>query len=62
MAKAERTEAEKKKQEVAGLKTALAPIAAQLVVVEEELNAVLVRLPNLPPLRRLRRAGHPKIM
>jgi seryl-tRNA synthetase len=48
MAKAERTEAEKKKQEVAGLKTALAPIAAQLVVVEEELNAVLVRLPNLP--------------
>lgn len=40
--------AEAKKLEVADLKAAQAPIAAQLTVVEEELNATVIRLPNLP--------------
>jgi seryl-tRNA synthetase len=40
--------AEEKKQEVATLKTAQAPIATQLAAVEEELNAAVIRLPNLP--------------
>ncbi len=48
MAKGQKQEAEEKKQEVAMLKTTLTPIAAQLSAVEEELNANLVRLPNLP--------------
>jgi seryl-tRNA synthetase len=40
--------AEAKKAEVATLKEAQAPIAAQLAAVEEELNSTLIRLPNLP--------------
>jgi len=40
--------AEAKKIEVADLKTAQGPIAAELASVEEELNATLIRLPNLP--------------
>jgi seryl-tRNA synthetase len=48
MAKGQKEEAEAKKQEVATLKAALGPIAGQLSTVEEELNATLVRLPNLP--------------
>ena len=48
MAKGQKEAAEAKKQEVAALKASLAPIAEQLRVVEEELNAALVRLPNLP--------------
>ena len=48
MAKGQKSEAEEKKQEVASLKASQTPIAAQLASVEEELNAVLVRLPNLP--------------
>ena len=40
--------AEAKKIEVADLKGAQGPIAAQLTAVEEELNATLIRLPNLP--------------
>ncbi|HLI92955.1 MAG TPA: serine--tRNA ligase, partial [Puia sp.] len=48
MAKGQKTEAEAKKQEVASLKASQTPIAEQLSSVEEKLNAVLVRLPNLP--------------
>jgi len=40
--------AEAKKAEVATLKEAQAPTAAQLAAVEEELNSTLIRLPNLP--------------
>ena len=40
--------AETKKLEVADLKAAQAPIAAQLAAVGEDLNATLIRLPNLP--------------
>jgi seryl-tRNA synthetase len=40
--------AEAKKIEVADLKAAQAPIASQLAAVEEELNATVIRLPNLP--------------
>jgi seryl-tRNA synthetase len=40
--------AEAKKFEVADLKAALGPIAAQLATVEEELNAIVIMLPNLP--------------
>jgi seryl-tRNA synthetase len=48
MAKNEKAEAEKKKQEVATLKADLPSITNQLSTVEEELNARLIRLPNLP--------------
>ena len=48
MAKGGKQEAEEKKQEVAALKAALEPIAIQLTKVEQQLNATLVRLPNLP--------------
>jgi seryl-tRNA synthetase len=48
MAKGGKQEAEEKKQEVATLKAGLGPIAAQLAAVEEELNAIVIRLPNLP--------------
>src|ERR1700722_20158314 len=48
MAKGQKQEAEEKKLQVATLKTGLSPIAARLTGVEEELIAVLVRLPNLP--------------
>jgi seryl-tRNA synthetase len=48
MAKGNKQEAEAKKQEVATLKTTLGPIAHQLAAVEEELNATLLRIPNLP--------------
>ena len=48
MAKNEKAEAERKKQEVAALKVELPSITNQLSSVEEELNARLIRLPNLP--------------
>lgn len=48
MAKGGKQEAEEKKQEVATLKAALEPIAIELAKVEQQLNATLVRLPNLP--------------
>ena len=48
MAKGQKVEAEAKKQEVATLKEMQTPIATQLTAVEEELNATIVRLPNLP--------------
>jgi seryl-tRNA synthetase len=48
MAKGGKEAAEEKKQEVATLKAAMAPIADQLAAVEDELNATLLRLPNLP--------------
>jgi seryl-tRNA synthetase len=48
MAKGGKLEAEEKKQEVATLKAGLGPIAIQLAAVEEELNATIIRLPNLP--------------
>ena len=48
MAQGQKQEAGEKKLEVATLKTGLSPIAARLAAVEEELTAVLVRLPNLP--------------
>ena len=40
--------AEDKKLEVADLKAAQSPIAAQLAAVEDELNSAVIRLPNLP--------------
>ena len=43
-----RAEAEAKKKEVAELKTALQPLAEQLTQKEQELQQLLVRLPNLP--------------
>ncbi len=48
MAKGGKQEVEEKKQEVATLKAGLGPIATQLAAVEEELNATIIRLPNLP--------------
>ena len=48
MAKNEKEGAERKKEEVATLKAELPSITSQLSTVEEELNARLVRLPNLP--------------
>jgi len=48
MAKGGKQEAEEKKQEVATLKATLEPIATELTKVEQQLNATLVRLPNLP--------------
>jgi seryl-tRNA synthetase len=48
MAKGNKQEAEARKQEVAALKTELGPIAQQLAAVEGELNAALLRIPNLP--------------
>jgi seryl-tRNA synthetase len=48
MAKGSKAEAEQKKTEVTTLKAALAPIAGQLTEIEEELNATIIRLPNLP--------------
>ena len=48
MAKGGKQEAEGKKQEVATLKAAIEPIATELAKVEQQLNATLIRLPNLP--------------
>jgi len=48
IAKGNKQDAEGKKQEVAALKTTLGPIAHQLAAVEEDLNAALLRIPNLP--------------
>ena len=48
MGKGQKEQAEEKKQEVAALKASLAPIAEQLTAAEEQLNATLIRLPNLP--------------
>jgi seryl-tRNA synthetase len=48
MGKGQKTEAEAKKREVASLKETQTPAAAQLAAVEEELNAAIIRLPNLP--------------
>jgi seryl-tRNA synthetase len=48
MAKGQKEEAEAKKQTVADLKASLAPAAEQLAAVEEQLNATVIRLPNLP--------------
>ena len=48
MGKGQKEEAEAKKKEVAELKTALQPLAEQLTQKEQELQQLLVRLPNLP--------------
>src|SRR5437773_8399413 len=48
MGKGNKEEAEKRKQEVAALKTSLQPINERLGVVEKQLQDELVRLPNLP--------------
>ena len=48
MGKGQKEEAEKRKQEVAGFKTALQPIADKLNETEKLLNDKLVLLPNLP--------------
>jgi seryl-tRNA synthetase len=48
MGKGQKTEAEAKKREVASLKETQTPAAAQLAAVEEELDAAIIRLPNLP--------------
>ncbi|MEO6612599.1 MAG: serine--tRNA ligase [Chitinophagaceae bacterium] len=52
MAKGQKEEAEKKKQEVAAFKTTLQPLADQLGETEKQLTDKLVLLPNLP---------HPKV-
>jgi seryl-tRNA synthetase len=52
MAKGQKEEAERKKQEVAAFKTSLQPFADQLVETEKQLTDKLVLLPNLP---------HPKV-
>src|SRR5689334_12070862 len=48
MAKGEKDAAEKKKQEVATLKTSLQPIADKLAETEKKQNEKLILLPNLP--------------
>lgn len=48
MAKGQKQEAENNKQEVASLKGSLQPILTQLGATEQELNDILVRIPNLP--------------
>ena len=48
MAKAQKDEAELKKQEVAELKSRLQPITEKLATTEKTLQDLLVRLPNLP--------------
>lgn len=48
MAKGQKEEAEKKKQEVAGLKTILQPLTEKLAETEKQLSEKLVLLPNLP--------------
>ena len=48
MAKGQKEEAEKKKQEVASFKSSLQPISDKLSVVEKQLHDLLVKLPNLP--------------
>ena len=48
MAKGQKEEAEKLKQEVAALKAALEPVAARLAEAEQNLQTALLKLPNLP--------------
>jgi seryl-tRNA synthetase len=48
MAKGQKEDAEKKKQEVASFKSSLQPISDKLSVVERQLHELLVKLPNLP--------------
>jgi len=48
MAKGQKEEAEKRKQEVASFKTSLQPVAEKLAETEKLLNEKLVVLPNLP--------------
>ena len=48
MGKGQKEEAETKKKEVADLKIALQPLSEQLIQKEQELQQLLVRLPNLP--------------
>jgi seryl-tRNA synthetase len=51
MAKGQKEAAEIKKQEVGLLKSALQPITERLTEVEKQLNAELVKLPNLPAIQ-----------
>ena len=48
MGKGQKEAAEEKKQHVAALKASLAPVTQELAEVEQQLNAVILRLPNLP--------------
>ena len=48
MAKGQKDEAEKKKAEVAALKSSLQPVSEKLTVAEKQLHDELVKLPNLP--------------
>ena len=48
MAKGEKTRAEEKKQEVAGIKSGITPLQETLVETEIQLQQILVTLPNLP--------------
>jgi len=48
MAKGQQSEAEARKQEVAMLKSSLAPITEKLGEAEKQLQEILVKLPNLP--------------
>ncbi len=57
MGKGQKDEAESKKAEVATLKTALQPITDQLKEAEEQQQAELVKLPNLPSAKVPEGAG-----
>lgn len=48
MAKGQKEDAEKKKAEVATLKSTLQPVSDQLNVTEKQLQELLIRVPNLP--------------
>ena len=48
MAKGQKEDAEKKKQEVAELKSSLQPVADKLNETEKQLQEILLQLPNLP--------------
>src|SRR5215510_13358304 len=48
MARGQKDDAEKKKQEVAALKSTLQPISEKLAEIEKRLHDELVKLPNLP--------------
>ena len=51
MSKGQKTEAEAKKQEVAGYKSLVQPVSEKLAETEKKLNELLVLLPNLPSSR-----------
>ena len=48
MGKGEKAEAEKRKEDVAALKTSLQPINTKLAEIEKTLHDEIIKLPNLP--------------